>query len=404
MKILMVSSFLPYPLYSGGHVRLYNLIRELSTKHEITLICEKRNNQTETEINEVKKICKNVITVERRKQWSFDNLTKSSLSSSSFLVTGHTNNDMRKKIARELEIHKYDLIHVETYYVMQNLPEVSIPVVLVEHNIEYQVYEKYVAQLFPLLRPILGMDITKIRKEEERFWMRADKLIAVSEEDKNVMNVAGINADIVANGVDTNKFKFKLKKDIGKENKILFMGDFKWVQNRDSVRFIIKEIWPILRQRFAGQAGNKKETDIKLWIVGRSIPKSIRTLTEDPQIVFDESSSSQPTEQLFYDADLLLAPIRVGGGTSYKIIESMSCGTPVVTMPLSADAIGATDNENILVGKNALELAHKALNLLSDSKLYENITLGGRKLIDKNYRWEKIANDLENIYKSTIKK
>src|SRR6188472_94235 len=119
MKILVVSSYLPYPLHSGGHVRLYNLIKELSDKHEITLICEKRTHQTEADIKEVEKICKKVITVERKKQWSLENIAASAFSSQSFLVTGHTHSLMQEKIERELTNNPYDLIHVETFYVMQ---------------------------------------------------------------------------------------------------------------------------------------------------------------------------------------------------------------------------------------------------------------------------------------------
>src|SRR5215203_102962 len=98
MKILVISSFLPYPLYSGGHVRLYNILRELSKTNEITLICEKRKNQTEKDINEVEKICKKVITVNRQKQWSISNLFNTAISPNSFLVTGHTSNEMKKSI------------------------------------------------------------------------------------------------------------------------------------------------------------------------------------------------------------------------------------------------------------------------------------------------------------------
>ena len=76
MKILMVSSFLPYPLTSGGHIRLYNLIKNLSNRHNITLICEKRDYQTEEDVDEIKKICTKVITVRRKKQWSVSNILK----------------------------------------------------------------------------------------------------------------------------------------------------------------------------------------------------------------------------------------------------------------------------------------------------------------------------------------
>ena len=37
MKILFVSAVLPYPLHSGGQIRIYNLLKRLSTKHEIHL-------------------------------------------------------------------------------------------------------------------------------------------------------------------------------------------------------------------------------------------------------------------------------------------------------------------------------------------------------------------------------
>jgi len=90
MKILLISSYLPYPLLSGGQVRLYNLIEQLSKKHEITLICEKRPYQEAKDIAEIEKICKEVITVDRDKQWSLSNIIKAGFSSNSFLLTGHT--------------------------------------------------------------------------------------------------------------------------------------------------------------------------------------------------------------------------------------------------------------------------------------------------------------------------
>jgi hypothetical protein len=131
MKILMVSSYLPYPLYSGGQIRLYNLIKNLSKEHEITLICEKRPNQTVEDIEAVKTICKRVITVPRQKQWSAKNILKTGFSMDPFLIVGHTNEEFRLAIRDELVRENYELIHVETFYVYQNLPRVSIPVVLV---------------------------------------------------------------------------------------------------------------------------------------------------------------------------------------------------------------------------------------------------------------------------------
>jgi glycosyltransferase involved in cell wall biosynthesis len=118
--------------------------------------------------------------------------------------------------------------------------------------------------------------------------------------------------------------------------------------------------------------------------------------------VFDESSSSLPTEKIFQEASVLLAPIRIGGGTSYKILESMSSGTPVVTMQMSADALSAKDEQNLMVGNTSQELAEKSLSLLSDDALYKTIAKNGRELVEKNYTWKEIGKKLEEAYQKAV--
>jgi polysaccharide biosynthesis protein PslH len=398
MKVLVISSYLPYPLLSGGQVRLYNLIKELSKKHEITLICEKRPHQTAQDVAQVKKICKEVITVNRKKQWSISNIAKAGLSFKSFLLTGHTQAQFKDKIQKTLSDNKFDLIHVETYYVMENLPQTTLPIVLVEHNIEYSVYEKFKSRAPAFLRPLLSLDIAKIKKEEEDYWKKAKALVAVSIEDQQVMRKTGLAPFLVPNGVNTAQFKFK-EKIFGEHGtkKILYLGDFKWIQNRDAATYIIKEIWPLIKK-----IDGVEKFGLKLWIVGRKIPQSIRRLTDDPDILFDEESSSLPTENIFQESALLLAPIRVGGGTSYKILESMSSGTPVVSMQMSADALGAHNEHDLMVGQNEKELAEKSLQLLSDESLYREISKNGRELVEKNYTWEEIGKKLDEVYKSSL--
>ena len=203
MKILMVSSFLPYPLLNGGNIRLYNLLKHLSKIHEITLICEKRDYQKQNDIEEIEKLCRKVITVDRKKQWSIANILKTAFSLESFLIVGHTSLELKRAIAEELEKEKYDLIHVETSYVMQNLPKVNIPIVLVEHNVEYLVYGRYARQAPIFLRPFLLIDVWKLKLAERSFWKKATKLIAVSKIEKDIIGAS----EVIPNGADVEKFK-----------------------------------------------------------------------------------------------------------------------------------------------------------------------------------------------------
>lgn len=388
MKILMVSSYLPYPLLNGGNIRLYNLLKYLSKLHEITLVCEKREYQSQSDIDEVGKVCKKVITVPRNKQWSVKNILKTAFSLDPFLVVGHTNKDMQRILKDELEKNQYDLIHVETSYVFQNLPKVSIPVILVEHNIEHLVYKRYVDKAPFFLKPLLTLDVLKLKLKEKSFWRKATKLVAVSEAEKNIMNAY----IVVPNGADIERFRLKdldlALKD--SERLMLFIGDFRWVQNRDAIEWIIKDIWPEIKSQ---------NLPVKLWVVGRRIPDKIKNLTSDPNVIFDENAPAD-TYKIYEKAYVLLSPIRVGGGSSFKILEAMSCGLPVLTTNLGAEGIGAKDRVNILIAENSKGFTSSISELLKDTNLYKQIALSGRNFVVENYSWDGIAKKLNSLYKS----
>lgn len=385
----MISSYLPYPLLDGGKIRLYNLLKYLNEKHEVTLISEKRPNQTISDEVEVRKICKNLITVDRPKAWSVKNVSKSIFSLDPLLLATHTNKEMQSKIKFELENNQYDLIHVETFYVMQNLPKTKVPIVLAEHNIEYQVYEKYAEKSSIFLRPALNYDVLKLKRKEQASWKLASQVIAVSRKEQKLI---GPKTELVPNGVDLEKFKFTKKNLNRKEKKVLFIGNFNWIQNRDSAAFIIRNIWPKVIQ---------KNENAKLWIVGKQIPDSLKA-NADKSIVFDEDAPRE-TELIFQEADVLLSPIRVGGGSNFKILESMAVGTPVITSSLGNEGIMAKEGSEILIAEKPEDYARVCINILSDTYLYEKITRNARLFIEENFDWRMISLKLENIYKASAK-
>lgn len=377
---------------------MHNLIRELSHKHKITLVCEKRDYQGEVEISELKKFCKKVVTVPRRKQWSLKNILKTGLSALPFLVIGHTSREMYREIQRELNENQFDLIHVETSYVMQNIPVTEIPVILVEHNVEYLVYKRFADKAPLLLRPFLYVDILKLKYWEEAMWTKTTRLVAVSEIEREIMSKIRKDVVIVSNGADITKFKVQGSKfKISGEKRILFIGEFKWVQNRDAIEWIIKEIWPKLMSEFIPSMTNR---GIKLWVVGRTIPESIRKLTSDKNIIFDDHAPKE-TELIYPKADLLLAPIRIGGGTSFKILEAMASGVPVITTALG-NAIGAKEELEIVIAKNTEDFVVKIKKVLDEKEFHETISRNARKLIEEKFNWTKIAKDLNSVYESVV--
>ena len=69
---------------------------------------------------------------------------------------------------------------------MPHIPETDIPTILVEQTIEYLGYESFADKVhFPILKQLLNLDINKIKKWEKHYWNNCDKLIVMSEDDKN---------------------------------------------------------------------------------------------------------------------------------------------------------------------------------------------------------------------------
>ncbi len=388
----MVSSFLPYPLFSGGHIRLYNILKNISKNNQVTLICEKRDYQTDQDIKEVKKVCHKLITVPRKLQWTISNVLKSGFSLNPFLVTGHTNSFMREKISEELK-QKFDLIHVETFYVMQNLPKVKIPIILVEHNIEYLVYERFAKTVPFFIRPLLLLDVAKLKRSEKKYWSLATQVVAVSVKEKEIIERSrAFDVEVIPNGVDPQSFKMTdpEKKFKTKEKKILFIGDFRWIENRDSILWILKEIWPRI---------HNLNPQLKLWVVGKRIPKYIKSF-EGESVNFDENAPSD-TSLIYQNSFALLSPIRVGGGTSFKILEAMAEGVPVITTQLGIEGIKAIPNIHVLTSESSDGLANAVLKL-EEPGLYKTIVQNAQKLIEEKYTWESISKKLEVLYKKAL--
>jgi glycosyltransferase involved in cell wall biosynthesis len=391
MKVLMLTPYLPYPLVSGGQIRTYNLLKHLSKHHDITLFALIKDEAERAHLSELQKYCKKIELFKRTKNpFVLRNILLAGFSSYPFVVTRNLPLGMKKAVQEELARTKYDLIHAETFYMMPNIPETRIPIILAEQTIEYLGYQDYMKKSNPLLRPILKIDIAKIKYWERSFWNKADKLITMSEEDKAfIEHELGRqpNISVVANGVDLEFFS-KVKKQLPKDPTVLFVGTFKWLPNIEAVDEIVKKIWPSIL---------KQLPSAKLKIVGFSPTEKIKAYAKDPTI--EVLGGIDDIRDAFATAHVLLAPIRSGKGTRYKVLEAMITGTPVVATTLAAEGLDLENGRDVLIADTAEGLAKATVSLLKDSKLQTKLSRAGETVVRKGYSWDIIAGDLDNVYK-----
>ncbi len=360
MNILFVSAVLPYPLHSGGQIRIYHLLKRLSRKHEITLYAFIRSQEEKKYLSELS-FCKKVITVMRGNVWQPKYLWKTLTSSYPLLWSSYHNAEMLSRLAEEKD---HDLIHIEPGYVWPCVPQLGMPVVIAEHNVEHEIYAGFAGKSW--FSPFLRLDIAKMRYWESRVWKEAAKIIAVSEDDAGeIRRLSGKPVEVVSNGVDVPSFPFRPKKH-GNALTFLFVGNFRWLENRDAAENILKNYWPVIKKQYPHAT---------LRIVGKGAPDG------EVKNIADE----------FHAADVLLAPIRIGGGTKFKILEAMASGLPVVTTTIGAAGF---DKRALWIEDTPEALDVRAV--LADSEKIHR----ARKSIEQAYNWDTIAEKLDRIWTS----
>lgn len=391
MKILMLTPYLPYPPMTGGQTRSYNLIKRLTELgHEITLFSLVKNRKEKEGVEGLEEICKKVRIFERpAKPWTLENVLRTGFSSFPFLVIRNWASGEKKAIEQELKNGDYDLIHAETFYVMPHIPKTNLPVVLVDQTIEYLVYQHFVENFrFAVLKPLLLLDVAKLKKWETLYWKKAQKVVAMSEADKEIMlsQDKTLDVDIVPNGVDVKQFSEQVFEK-SRDPVILYLGNFTWLQNREAVDVLMKDVWPLI---------SKKMPDAKLWIIGKDAKQFFGNL-ENEKIRVDEVKDIR---EAYQGATVLVAPIYGAGGTRYKNFEAFASGLPVVTTSIGIGGTDVTDGVEVVVRDDPKAIAEATVELIQDKQKYKKISENAKKMVAQKYDWDPIAKHLSNIYES----
>lgn len=391
----MLTPYLPYPLLTGGQTRSFNLIKRLSSLgHEITLFCLVKSDSERKYVGELERYCKEVQVFRRsEKPWTIRNIFSTGFSFYPFLVVRNWARGEKNAIEKKLQEEKFDLIHAETFYVMPHIPKTSIPILLVEQTIEYLVYRHFADEFkIPIANLLLYFDVIKMKYWELRYWRRAKKVVAMSEEDKKTMlhELPGLDVDIVPNGVDGKFFGETIAKR-SETPIVLYLGNFTWLQNREAVNILVDKVWPKIKEHLSSA---------KLWIVG----KDAKSFFENLESIDTKVMEVTDVREAYQKSSILVAPIYGGGGTRYKNLEAFASGLPVITTSIGIGGTDARDGTDVIIRDKPEDIAKAAVKLLTDKLLYRQIAENAKKMVNIKYDWDPIAKNLSRIYEELGKR
>ena len=386
MRILFLTPDVPSPPDQGAKLRSLALIQAAAEHHEVHLLSFHPPERA-VDPGPLEAICADVQLVPAPPPRSI--LVRSMsliLGADPFpdLARRFASAEFDTALAGKLSRTRFDVVQIEGLELMGYHPAVraanpATKVVYDAHNAETQLQQsmagteardprRWHAAFYSLLQ------WSKLASYERIMLNAADMVLAVSEEDAAKLRGRQADPRVVPNGVDTDAIAFQLPSP-GPGKTVLFMGPLDYRPNADAVRWLVRRIFPRVR---------RAAPDARLRLVGRGSEQIKAEGVDALGYVEDVAAELRR-------ADVLIAPLRMGSGTRFKVLEAMAAGVPVVGTSLGLAGINAVPGTHAEVGSNPGQLAEAVVRLLEDRGRAQSLATAARTLVEQRYAWKRIT-------------
>jgi polysaccharide biosynthesis protein PslH len=394
VRILVVTTKSPYPLFEGRALRSYNLIKQAAKRHEIHLASFIQTPEEVAGIEHMKSIC----SVVRSHRLYFDNPRMDGLRdalrelprAAPLPVVKYDTAAMRQTLRELLATHRYDLVHVDMLHLSEYLDLFEgLPTVLMGHNVESMILERRAANESRwLARTYLRYQHRKLVRYETRACQRATKVVAVSRADADVLAAWTGRDDIavVPNGVDTSFFDVPAVPF--KPGSMVYVGGFTWFPNEDAIQYFARDVLPLIA---------KEVPEANLTVVGKNPDNAaVRALSENPRIKL--TGMVDDIRPLVAESAVYIVTLRIGGGTRLKILDALSMSKAIVSTSIGCEGLEVTDGQDITVADDPQSLANAVVRLLRDPDEARRLGRAGRALVEQRYEWNVLGEGLDSVY------
>ena len=385
-NLLLVTSFLPYPLNKGGSIRIHNLVIRLKQKYNVYLLSLINHEDEKKHLDALKTTYKEVHIAHstpnritrlfpRRYRYSFSTEMISSLQS----------------IQQEVPL---DIVHIESNELFYLLDHVKhLPIAYTEHDssalfLKDTYYKKNDDESWGAY----VLDYLKRVYYHRKAYKKIDRTIVLSDHDRHTMRTffPGTHFTLIPTGVDLNKFIYTASHK--KPRHLMFVGHYLHYPNEEAVIYFADKILPLIQRHIP---------DVKFFVVGSAPTERIINLqAKDSSIIVTGEVNN--VSNYLKDAAVFVNPIRRSWGIKGKVLEAMASGVPVVSTVKGAAGIHVADNQGIVVADSPRTFANSVVKLLQEEDNYARIARIARAITERWYDWDHIIGELKHTYDCLI--
>ena len=374
-KIVFLTSRFPYPLDKGDKLRVFHQLRSLAERDEVHLISLSRWQPEPEHLQAVKQICTSVHNFVLPLPQRLLAVALSPFRQIPLQVAYFYNRRIARSIRQLIADIQPDHIHSHLIRTTEYVKDMgSIP-----RTLDYMdafglgIDKRQQIERNPLKNLLFRYEKAMLYKYETRAFTYADRHCIISRQDqKAIRTTANDSIEIVANGVDLDRF---YPRPAEKRYDLVFMGNMAYPPNVVAVSFLVEKILPLVHAQ-------RPETNVL--IAGINPTKKVRSLASGRVDViphFDDISDSIAMSRI------MVTPMQISIGLQNKIIQAMAMKVPCLASTSCNLALGAEPGRQILLADAPEEYCQAILALLSDPDQYREIAEAGYQFVIHQYSW-----------------
>ncbi len=381
-KLAIILSRFPYPLDKGDKLRAFYQIKYLSQDYEISLFALSSKPVADEWIEQLHPYCAHIHIYYIHPFSIGTGIVKSLLSGLPIQVGYFYSSKIKKEIHKNIEKRNIKKVYCQLSRTALYANEIDCFKVI-DFQDAFSINYLRQSQNTQFIHKLFFLREHKtMKKFEEKMFSQFNYSTIITEFDKEQLVKQNPKMKVIQNGVDTDFFNPKKKSNVFD---IAFVGNLSYLPNKQAVLYIVKKIYPILKEKLPS---------IQINIAGADTPQEFYQFSDENICI---SGFVDDIRDVYLSTKIMIAPLFTGAGLQNKILEAMSMELPCITSEIVCHSLDAEHQSNLYVASTPEEFANYTLQLLQDDELRIKTGKQARKFVLEHFSWKKANKNLSAL-------
>ncbi len=385
-RILHVVHRFPYPPDKGDRIRVFHMLKHLSTTAEVWLVAMADEPVSNEQAEFVRQMVHRLEIVPQGRRSRLAGAGSALLQRRSLSEGVFRSRKVRHTIQSWCKEAAFDaaLFSASSLGAYAELPELRNTRKVVDFmDVDSAKWKQYADSALPPRAWLYRREHRYVRHLEQHVLKNVDAVVFVSEDEANLFHAVctrektptGLlkRVHAVGNGVDCDYF---MPAESHTRPSICFLGAMDYQPNIDAVVWFAHEVWPRLRKTYPELIFN---------IVGRNPARLVRNLDSRGEIHI--TGRVDDVRPWVAQATTVIAPLRIARGVQNKVLEALAMGRAVVASPEALVGLQTTPEVNVLQATTPDDWFHQIRRIIDEPELAYRLGLDGRAYVEHHHSW-----------------